>query len=899
MSQNGYDISKIEEMAERAKRNASVDKSRSTDGGVEYSFSEGLPKTAMVFLEGDEEDTLGVVNTDTPTAPEAVTEDYTVSQEHTPDTAKAERVRTPDEEEFDIPDMFVVSEEYSQVVKDGMMPSVWRTYVPRFTEITERPIRMRTDTKPTPSAGAESAEPIPEVRIARVDAEDVSDPALKESDTAEGAIVVNVDAKDTVRMDEDKLNLYKFGGEKKPPAVVISEEERARREVSELTGHIFTEEEINPTPKAAPAMDKISAASSASEPTAIPEVSEEPYAPALTVNPTLLDEVQMTKDDDELPPEQRPLGWDSDLSQVDVKRKQDYHTHSQREQFKDRFLDAVLSTKIRLAISALLTLIALVFEGVSFFGIDPLEHIPFSASPATFPLIDALFIVALLLVALPETLRALRSLAYGRVLPELNLPILAIVLVAYNAVIAKSLPVDYPTLAFAYGVFAVSAIYATYCLHKSGFEAFKVVSTRGNKTTIDIRLTRSFELENITLDGRVDEFKSRMGRPFKCAFAQDFDKRGERVNEGYSGNLTILLLTLGIALVSGLVMYFIADGIVSMLATFSLVSMIGLPAFSSLSHKLPYYDAQREAVASDFAVIGEGSMKELSSVDCFTFGDIEVFSDEDISFKGISVSGIDGEFRSAMRLLASIFASLGGPIEEILYRSLGKRYAPAVGTVIETDGAKGRAFGAEITVGTRDYLERHGVFVAPERESFLGSTRIMYAAKDGMLFAKIKVEYKFSEEFARALSYMKAHGITPLVYSRDPNLDNDLFRFLTGGVDIIRVMKRTTPAPERETVYRRLSSPAVSKGGRGDMLDAVILAKRYGALQSQISLTELSAAAIGSALAAIIAVSGLTAGLPTVLVGAWQLVFCLALSVMSKKSFRIPRTKRKPKKSGR
>ncbi|MBQ8289445.1 MAG: hypothetical protein IJY01_01055 [Clostridia bacterium] len=891
MSQNEYDISKIKEMAERAKRNAPHDKERPTDGGVEYSFTEGLPKTSMVFLEGDEEEVLGDI-ANTPTAPDK-TELTAPALENTSDTPTPIRPRTPDEEEFDIPDTFVVSEEYSQVVKDGMMPSVWRTYVPRFTEITERPIRMRSDTAPVKNAVAEPNEPTPEVRIDRVSVGDVSDPALKETDTAEGAIVVNVDTKDTVRMGEDKLNLYKFGGEKRPPAVVLSEEEMARREVSELTGHVFTEEEINPTPKPSPVKEPSAEVPHTDGPSAVSQAERTDHTPAEKSDATLLNETLTVTDGDELPPEQRPLGWDTDLSQVDVKRRQDYHTHSQREQFKDRFLDAVLSTKIRLAISALLTLIALVFEGISFFGIDPLEHITPGASPAMFPLIDALFVVALLFVALPETLRALGALAHGRILPELDLPILAIVLVAYNTVIAKSLPVDYPTLAFAYGIFAVSAIYATYCLHKSGFEAFKIVSTRGNKTTVDIRLTRSFELENITLDGRVDEFKSRIGRPFKCAFAQDFDKRGERVNEGHSGNLTVLLLTLGIALVSGIVMYFIADGTVSLLATFSLVSMIGLPAFSSLSHKLPYYDAQREATSSDYAVIGEGSMSELSSVDCFTFSDSEVFSGDDVSFKEISVSGIEGELRSAMRLLAGIFAALGGPIEEILYRSLGKRFAPAVGTVIETDGVKGTVLGATVLVGTRDYLQRQGVYVAPEREAFLGSTRFMYAAKDGMLFAKILVEYKFSEEFARALSYMKAHGITPLVYSRDPNLDNDLLRFLTGGVDIIRVMKRTTPAPERETVYRRLSSPAVSRGGRGDMLDAVILAKRYQTLQAQLSLTELSAAAIGSALAAIIAVSGLTAGLPTVLVGVWQTVFCIALSVMSRRSFRIPRAKKK------
>ncbi len=891
MSQNGYDIGKIEEMAERARRNEPHDSKRTTDaGGVEYSFTEGLPKTSLVFLDGEEQDTPAEADADAvANGAESGTDDAAAEDaEHTV-------TRTPDAEEFDIPDMFVVSDEYSQTVNDGMIPTVWRTYVPRFTEITERPIKMRSDTNSAPLQ--KPTEAAPDVRIDRVTGGDSDDPAIRESEVSTSAVIVNVDGQDGVRMGDDKLNLYKFGREERPPAVVLSEEEAARREVTELTGHVFTDEELalgEPVAEQAPPTAKsISTEASVPSRRSADEVRRE-REPA--PQPVELNEAYTARDEDELAPEQRPLGWDTDLSKIDVSKRQDYHDHSQREQFKDRFLDASLAVKIRLVIGALLTLLALAFEGALLFGVNPLSPIMLEGYPAAFPLIDAILVVALFLVALPEAIRSLREVAYGRVIPELMLPILAITLIAYNTVIAKKLPVDYPTLAFAYGIFAVSAIYATYCLHNANFESFKIVSSRGNKSVIDIRLTRSFERENLALDGRVDEFKSRFGRPFRCAFASDLDKRSENNTEGYSGNLTVLLLTLGIATVSGLVMYFIDDGLVSLLATFSLVVMIGLPAFSALSHKLPYLHLQREAALSDLAVIGEGSLRELSSVDCFAFNDTEVFGGDDVSFKSISLSGIEGDFRSAMRLLASLFASLGGPLEELFFRSLGKRVSPSTETVVESDGAMGKVLGSTVMAGTREYLERHGVIVAPEREAFLGGMRIMYAAKDGELFAKINVQYNFSEDFARALSYMKAHGVVPLIYSRDPNLDNELLRFLTGGADIIRVMKRTVPAPEREVVYRRLSSPAVSRGGRSDMLEAVFLAKRYSTLEGQLSLTELSAAAVGSTLAAVIAVSGLTSGLPTVLVGAWQLLWCLALSVISRKSFKRQRNKNTRKK---
>ncbi len=875
MSGNEYDIRKIEAMAERAKLNEPHDAKRTTESGaVEYSFSEGLPKTSLVFLDGEEQDNASV---------EAKEPDGDVSVTVAVDETAAEesgetRLRTPDEEEFNIPDMFVISDEYSQADASDMAPMIWRTYVPRFTEITERPIKMRSDSGSV--SGKEPTVQTSPIRVDRVVGGEGADPALSEKGQSSGAVVVNVDGGGSVITGADRLNLYKFGGEQRPPEIVLSEEEAAKREVTELTGHVFVDE-----PQETPEQSAVN------EPVETQAQSETYSSPkrdetSAAKDTNTLNEAYIAPDPDELPPEERPLGWDTDLSKISVKGKQDYVDHSQRESFKDRFLDFGLAVKIRLVIAAVVALAALFFEGASLFGVKILELMSIENYPAVYPLIDGLLVVAMLLVAFPETLRALRALAFGKVIPELMLTVCAISLIAYNTVIAAKLPVDYPSFAFAYGIIAVSAIYATYCLHKSNFDAFKIVSARGNKTVIDIRLTRNFEMENVTLDGRVDEFKSRLGRSFKCAFASDFDKRSRECDESHSNNLVILLLTLGIALVSGLVMYFIQDGAVSLLATFSLVVMLGAPAFSVLSHKLPFSYMESEATGEGYALIGEQSAKELSQVDCFAFTDGEVFSADDVSLKSISLSDIKGDLRSAMRMLSSLFASLGGPLEELFYRSLGKRFPAATNMTIEKDGASGTVGGSAVMAGTREYMERHGVTVAPERESFLGGMRIMYAAEDGMLFAKINVQYNFSEEFARALAYMKAHGVTPLVYSRDPNVDNELLRFLTGGADVIRAMKRTTPCPERETVYRRLSSPAVSRGGKGDMLEAVFLAKRYKLLQSHLSVTELSASAVGASLAAVIAVSGLTAGLPTLLVGVWQMLWCVAVGIISARSFK-------------
>lgn len=871
----------IKEYAERAKRNEGRDRIRTTDSGAtEYNFSVGIPETSLVFIDGEEDEVIGAATAfDTVAESEAEDENpvFQFADVAKDETVAELKLRGAEDEEFDIPESFVMSEEYSEPADFDMAPLIWKTYVPRFTEVTERTYRLRDENAPAFAKTAEETpEDMPTVKAEVVDGGVAEDPDTTELEgNSTDAVLVNVDGNEDA-LPKDTINVFKFGGKEKVPEAAPTEEELERRDITELTGHIWQDKP---------------------EPVAEAEPEEEIYAPIATGaeedrEETPEDEPALTEtaepipeDDDELPECERPLGWDTDILKINASDTGEYNHHSMRESFKDKFLDSLLSIKIRMVVSAVLAVIALLFENLSLFGVDALSLIGLGEYPNTHPLLGGALILCMLAIALPEILSSIKHLAHGRVHPEISLALSAILLLVYNSVVASLLVTEYLCFGFIYGTMVFFAIFANHSLQKANFEVFKRISDKGVKTVVDNRLTRTLERENIALDGAVDEYKSRCARRFKTNFVGGFSSSSAKGAENRKNNLLTLAFCLGIALVVGVIMYFIGEGVLSALASASLVVMLALPAFSFASHKLTYLFMQNDVISRGSAFMGERAVMDYAGVDCIVFEDGEIIGGDDVSFKSISLSDRQGDLRFAIRQMASLFSSIGGPLFELFASSLGASFSAARDIEIEEDGISGRIDGVRVMAGSFDYMRRHGVKVVAERQSFAGSMRTMYGAEDGVLFAKFNIQYNFSEEFARSLSEMRECGITALVYTRDPNLDTELMRFLTGGADLIRVMKKTTALPETDKVYNRLNCTLVEFSPSADTVSSCVLAKRYKHVTDNMALTELSAAAVGAVLASALAAFNMAIPVICPIVGLWQIGWYVTMAIISKKSF--------------
>ena len=863
------------------------------EGKVEFSFDIPSQKTGLVFVETDDAEAVDDIVSNNSDSSDADAEagfsvfDMVDTVDGAPDLSlnvQEYGESDNDTEEFIIPDVFdLVSSEKETSPADPYVSTIWRPYMPRFTEVTDE--RRRAGVKDEPETETIEVTKVvgSSIRVERIDTTkklfDHNDPTAEIDAHIPDAVVVKIQG--TPLASKDSLNVFKFsdGASDTAGTEELSDEEIERREITGLTGHKWEEKtdfEPEVTLNADESEHNIKDASD--DERFDFELDDKLYKTDASEPAFSIPNIKIEESDPV------PEGYDEKDMSADASDASEYNSFSMRESFKDRFLDCIMAVKIRLVVSVLLGIATFAFD---IFKERICEYFGISESFGAPAIIDACFIASLFLITLPETVRAIRRLASGVVSPELSVSLVGVSIFGYALTMSIASPVggSYPLFASIYAIMAVNSVFATHCLQNAHFSAFKVISEKGNKSIIDKPFTRTLDLENIALDGVIDEYKSRCARVFDTNFVSGFYGNSKKNSEKTKNNLIILAIAFGVALVGGIVMLFVKGSVspISAISTFALVVSLSVPAFSILSHKLPFSDAEKEATKFDGAIIGESTLDDYSGVDVIAFEDTEVFGPDDVWIK--SASDRRSDYLDSTRKMASLFAALGGPLCRVFENALNKKYSPARDVVIEDDGAEGTVDNERVMAGTAEYMRRHGVKIPAGNDIKTGSTRVIYAAANGTFFATFTVHYSFSEEFALLLSAMREEKITPLVYTRDFNINNEFMRILTGGSDVIRVMKKYTPAKEKR-VYGKINSALVTRGDKASAIGLILTAKRYNRFQSLLSVTEISAAASGAVLAVLISVGNMTATLPTVILALWQLGWTVALGIMSRKSFR-------------
>ncbi len=864
------------------KNNENTDNTVKNNGGtIEFSF--GTPKnvnsTKTTFVFGDKGD--------------ADKEKAEVCKPHSDTEKKSDGIDNQNdvkEGEFIVPDEFDTSSDYSS--------AIWRPYVPRFTDATKdryyfadnsaadkkrEEAELRRAQEEALSDEEFGKSPISVVKIGEGESSsniNFNDPTAEVESCVPDVVVVNIKGNKTEPA--NTINIFKFPEENEKEEKTnidgdFDAEEKERHEISGLTGHKWESEAVSAVKEsefseenAEENVEKYSSENpigiSSAEPEKLSNTEHQVYPPIQEYDKVARDYRYSHV----------PEGYDNNKN-APANDTSEYNSFSMRDTFKDKFLDSIMAARIRLAVAVLLGLCSLLF---SIFEAQICAYFDIynAIAPAV---IDGCLIISLALISIPESVIAIKKLIRGSVMPELSVAFGGIALLGYTAAIAAMAPLEYPLFSCVYSVIVINSIFATNYLHNAHFSAFKVVSEKGNKQIIDKPYTRKLELENIALDGAVDEYKSKTASLYTTPFVSGFFGNISKSSENSKNNTIILTSTFGVSVVTGLIVWLIS-GPVAALAAFALVVSLSLPAFSILSHKLPYKDVQDRVKFEKSAVIGEYALYDYSDIDVVTFEDTEVFGPDDVTLK--SASDRRSDYVDTMRKMASLFAALGGPLCRVFESALNKKYSPAENVKIEDDGVEGVVDGKRVMAGNSKYMIRHGIKIPSADDKKAGSTRIIYAASDGEFFATFTVHYSFSEEFALELSALRENGIVPLVYTRDFNIDNEFMQMLTGGNDVIRVMKKYTPVTEAE-IYSKINATMVTFGGKTAAINLILSAKRYSKFKSLMAVTELTACLTGAALAVAIALTNMAVALPAALLVVWQLGWSVVLAVMSKRIF--------------
>lgn len=811
--------------------------------------TEDTPKTSLEFEIGEEPGLVFMSEAD-PTFDEKgglvfeAEADVTPTEEETPAT------------EEKAPDVF-------DSIPEDAVPSSFSTdefglnvtYMPRFTEVSEN-YRVR-------SSEPKKEEPTPEEEAAL-------DPTAEIGEDAEVERVVVAPApSSTLEPTDESIKVYKFD----TPTDTEDGEEK---------------------PDTAPEAP-------ASEPAA-----DEPVITIPVTEPPVEEKVLKKPEEYTIPdPEtgKRSVRYEDaeeDLSSTADRRfvKKEFISPAQRDAFKDKLLDSLMAVRFRLASVIILFALMLGMEIARLFDVEPLQYLGLATHRSSLLAVDVMICIAMFALALPEVIRAVVALFKRVIAPELFTLISLGSLIAYATVVIPRGEFNTTRFGMLFGIQILATVTAGLKRTSANFAAFKIVSKNTHKHVLIKKLTRQLPRENIALDGAVDEYSSKTARMFRTAFVNDFFAHASKPLENNFNNLIIMGATVGIAAVTAVVSFFIHDNsYVYAMQSLVLVILVGCPAFSILVHKLPYLTAAKHAGGEEIAFVGEGALYEGADFDVIAYEDTEVFGREDVTISKVHLYGKVANTAKAMKQMYALFADVGGPLNLLFSAAVDSKGAVATDVVIEPNGVYGTVEGHTVAAGTEDFMAKMGISIPTDdyrtSRSANDSTRVMYGAEDGEVYVKFFIRYSFTEEFTMILPYLKEQGIVPLIYTRDPNVNNELLKILTMGDDVIRVMKKDGGKTTEEKTYRHLSSSIVTLSDRTTVVSIAQIARKYTAYQSNLAVNELISMIVGAALASLVAVGGMIDVTTAVgIIGGlavWQTAWCIALSVRSRLAFKNPK----------
>lgn len=783
-----------------------------------------------------------------------------------------ENTNTPEIEEES--GVLVLEGEFAS--EEEVEPVKSSTYMPRFTEASEK-YRRKGDAKIRERLGIKS---VPEKEEETNPDEIKLDPTAEFDADFEGTAEAKEPENVAIDESDESINVMKF---KSPEDELEEEAEREREEIKKLlASDSKPKEEPVPEPEVEPVVEE-------EEPEAVePDEEIKEYS---IPDPDEAEFEVFDFDKDKKKEKKAPVVDPTPVVRTNGKKNRDteFNNPAQRDSIKDRFLDSLISIKIRSVAACVFAFVMLVLEILG--ATNVISSRLFETSDIfTLGLVDFLLATCILFMIIPEMFRAVKQLVAKKFTPDfLPLPIY-IILGLYTLTVCLTGADSYVLFGLLFAVACIPTILASLYRTKADFIAFKKISTGEEKQVIDVVNTREFDVENKALDGVVDEYKSKLSRTFGASFISGFFKNSTDVYTSPKHIALIYGVPLGAAIVSGIIAWILTQNFVAGMEVLCFVTLIGCPVFAIIASKVSYFYAQRAALLADSTAIGEDAYEKFSGVDVFAFDDSDIFGQDDVNLKRFMLYGDRGNMDKVMRQMCALFAAVGGPLDGMFSEIIDNRvrHKTATNVIIEDDGICGDVAGHQICVGSEDYMNRNGIAIpsaAVSRDSgvSLDTIRVMYAAEDGEVNAKFYIRYSFSEEFTMMIPALRDAGIIPLVYTRDPNISSELLSTLTAGTANMRVVKLYNTV-EEQTAASRADAKMVTYGDKLDAAGMIILAKKSNKLALHVKFTELCAMGAGVVMAIALSIFGLGEFTPIV-ASLWQILTCVALRFITKSVF--------------
>lgn len=545
----------------------------------------------------------------------------------------------------------------------------------------------------------------------------------------------------------------------------------------------------------------------------------------------------------------------------------EYTEKEQAKEIMQNYRTEYNGTVLRL-IGSILLLVALFFyENISLLGVD----LPGALNARHFPAVHTLISLQLLVLSAAlswrELFAGLRSAVIFKPTPQSLGAVAVAVAVIYDLIVALIAPSGGVVL-YNFPAALCLTLMALYDLMslKREIYSFTVIADRHEKyaaRSILVRDAVSGE-EELTLDVRRSGFISNY-----------FARTNAKSTVGSHLNF-VLLPVLAVSLALAFISFSMHKDGVGALTVFALTNMFCLPVSTLIAYSYPLFRAAQIAFEEDTAILGEASSEEYSGASVVSFADTDMFPSYSVKLRSIKLYG---NARPDLVLFgaASVFSRVGGPLADVLeLATMEFDSAESVELIrIAEDGIEAIVDGQNILVGREEFLSAYDVHPLRDADDDANGERVLYIVMDGVLCAKLYIQYEMDADFEDTLRSLTKEGIVAKIRTYDPNIDEDLLAIKLRGKPFAVQVDKQMEEPAEPGKLEEIDSGLVSRSSAKSLVRPALLCNRLAHVRRTGSIIRTVALVVSLLIMLLLTLLSSSVSITSVYVALYQIFWMI------------------------
>ncbi len=540
----------------------------------------------------------------------------------------------------------------------------------------------------------------------------------------------------------------------------------------------------------------------------------------------------------------------------------EYRDASQTREITEQYKKAYFSSKIKIAVTAILAFILLVYENLPLLGYQLASFLDPAVYPVVYIMIDLQIMLFAVAAVYDNVLNGFGRLFRGKPSPESILSVAAVLSVIYSIIAAKTAaPPTEPVLfnfPVAFCAF-LTAVYSYMTVKREVF-SFNVVSSKKPKFALR-RLSSEDAVMEAAAFADDEEDIGDILKIEKVSFVDGYFYRTESTNPASS---TAVLMCLGLtfvlavlfAIYSAMVKKSVPSAIMNGFAAF----VTAVPMSLMFSHAYPFFKANSISYDENSTIIGENSLEEYSGASVISFDDKLVFPSVGVKVQNIKVYN-NYRFDRVLYYAASVFTKTGGPLSDVFeIATVETGYSDDVLLTGIGDGyIQTEVDGKSIMFGRAPDLRELGIDIPEEiraEDDYEEDICVMYMIFKGKIVAKMNILYLLDSDFEYIVKQLAGSGMSVCVKTLDPNIDEQMIKSKVKIDKYPMRVIRYSSLEEVANVAENSDSGVVARGSSKGLLETVTFCDKVLDARRTNSFIALIQAIISIVILAVILLSG-------------------------------------------